>query len=87
MLWLLTAALGYCGQRWGKPAGDLSVQVCVSAAGVLKDSSGDTLRLPLVPFVHIIQGDLVACSLMWFLLGGWRNESYSVAFSEEECVI
>lgn len=60
MLWLLTAALGYCGQRWGKPAGDLSVQVCESASGDLMDSSGDTLRLPLVPFVPIVHGDLVA---------------------------
>lgn len=67
--------------------GELSGQVCVSASGDLMESGGDILRLPPVPFVPITHRDLVARSLMWFLLGGWRNESYSVAFYEEECVI
>lgn len=68
-------------------AGELSGQVCVSVAGDLMESGGDTLRLPSVPFVPITYRDLVAHSLMWFLLRGLRNESYSVAFYEEECVI
>lgn len=68
-------------------AGRLSGQVCVSVAGDLMESRGDTLRLPSVPVVPIIYRDLVARSLMWFLLQGWRDESYLVAFYEEECVI
>lgn len=60
--------------------------LCVLCRGLM-DRGGDTLSLPPVPFVPITHRDLVARSLMWFVLGGWRNESYSVAFSEEECVI
>lgn len=71
----------------GEPTGGLSAQVCAAIAGGLMDGGGDTLRPPPVLFVPVTHRDLVACSLMWFLLGGWRNESYSVAFSAEECVI
>lgn len=42
-----------------------------------------TCLLPYAP----LHRDLVAHPLMWFLLGGRRNESYFVAFYAEECVI
>lgn len=42
---------------------------------------------PTVPLCSHRTQDLLAYPLMWFFLGGWRNESYSVAFHEEECVI
>lgn len=77
---------GRCGRRWGEPTGELSAQSVHPLHGLM-DSGGDTLSLPPVRFVPITHGDLIARSLMWFVLGGWRNESYSVAFSEEECVI
>lgn len=47
----------------------------------------DMLQLRLSPFVPIPPGDPVARPLMWSLRGGRRHGSYSVAFSEEECVI
>lgn len=66
-------------------AGKRALAGCVSAAGCLMDSGGDTLcsHPPLLP----ITWELAACLLMWFVLGGLRNGSYSVAFYEEEYVI
>lgn len=44
---------------------------------VMEMCCGSHLPISMVP---ITQRDLVARPLMWFLLGVWRNESYSIAF-------
>lgn len=75
------------GYAYGKgQAGEVSGQVCIRCRG----SEGQCWRYPMalaVPLCSHHTWDLVAWPLMWFLLGGWRNESYSVAFHGKECVI
>lgn len=78
------------GLRVGSACGMGQVNLLGGLCIRCRGSDGQWWRHPMAPAVPLCSHhtrDLVAYPLMWFLLGGLRNESYSVAFHEEECVI